>query len=115
MPNQIPISAAEKLAKKYGFRQVILLAWDGEWTNVVTWGDTVEDCAQAAHGGNLLKQKWGWPECNDQPARVQKLEKRVAELEALLAARQTLTQPKPSTHLDCVSTSSGKISFQEKR
>jgi len=83
MPKRIPITVAGQIAEKHNCRQVIVLAWDGELTHVVTYGKTVEDCAQAATGGNLLKQKWGWPECNDQPSRVKKLERRIAELEKL--------------------------------
>lgn len=33
----------------------------------------------SAFGENILKQKGGWPECNDQPSRVKKLEKELAE------------------------------------
>lgn len=72
MSKRLPISAAENVAKEHDLRQVILLAWDGELTHIVTFGKTVEDCAQAAQGGNILKEKWGWPECNDQPSRAKK-------------------------------------------
>ena len=64
--------------------QVILLAWDGTRSHVVTYGKTVEDCAQAAAGGNMLKQRWGWPECNDQPSRVKKLQAEIEDLKARL-------------------------------
>ena len=74
MPKRIPISAASTVAKTHNCRQVIVLAWDGELTHIVTYGKSTEDCAQAAQGGNLLKAKWGWPECNDQPSRVKALE-----------------------------------------
>lgn len=80
MPKKIPIRAARKVGKEHNCKQVILLAFDGKLTHVVTWGKTAEDCAQAADGGNMLKKKWGWPECNDQPSRVKKL---LAEIEEL--------------------------------
>jgi hypothetical protein len=82
MPKRIPITAAKKIAAEFNCSQVILLAWDGELTHIVTFGKTIEDCAQAAAGGNMLKRKWGWPECNDQPSRVRNLEARILELEA---------------------------------
>lgn len=88
---RIPVKAAKQVADEFDLKQVILLAWDGERTHIVTYGKTADDCAQAAAGGNMLKAKWGWPECNDQPSRVRVLENRVKELEAQLS--------KPSTGL----------------
>jgi len=82
MPRRIPIEAAKQVGVAQDCRQIILLAWDGELTHVVTWGKSVEDCAQAAAGGNMLKVKWGWPECNDQPSRVQKLQTELRAAEA---------------------------------
>ena len=82
---RLPIESAKSIAQKYNLRQVILCAWDGETTHIVTYGKSVEDCAQAATGGNILKQKWGWPECNDQPSRVKTLEQE----NALLRKRAT--------------------------
>jgi len=83
MPKRIPVSAAREIANRYGCRQVILLAWDGELTHVVTYGESTEDCSQAADGGNMLREKWGWPECNDQPSQVKRLQRRIADLEAI--------------------------------
>jgi hypothetical protein len=80
MPKRIPISAAKQIAESNGCRQVILLAWDGELTHIVTYGKTVDDCAQAAAGANMLKEKWGWPESNDQPSRVKRLELAMQDL-----------------------------------
>jgi|ERR1017187_854111 hypothetical protein len=67
MPQRLPIKAARNIGKEYDCKQVIVIAWDGELTHIVTWGKTIYDCDQAARGGNKLKEKWGWPECNDQP------------------------------------------------
>lgn len=86
--SRIPVKAAKEIAQQYDCRQVILLAWDGSYTHVVTYGKTADDCSQAADGGNMLKQKWGWPECNDQPSRVQRLEAEVARLTKALEATQ---------------------------
>lgn len=83
MPKRIPIKAARDVGREHGLQQVILVAWDGELTHVVTWGKTVEDCSQAADGGNRVKTALGWPEslCQDQPSRVRKLQERVKQLE----------------------------------
>lgn len=68
---RIPIVAAKRIADDYGQRQVVLVTWDGSTTHVVTYGRTVEECGQAAQGGNFVKRALGWPEtlCNDVPAR----------------------------------------------
>lgn len=72
MPKRIPISAAKKLAQEFDLKQVILTAWDGERTHVVTYGKSLEECKQAAQGGNLIKKVLGFPEemCADMPTRV---------------------------------------------
>jgi hypothetical protein len=86
MPKRIPIAAARRFAQEHNLRQVIVLAWDGELTHVVTYGKTLEDCDQAAAGGNKLKAALGWPESlRAEPSRVRKLLARIAELEKLLA------------------------------
>ena len=72
MPKRIPIAAAKRFAQEHGLTQVIIGAWDGKLTHVVTYGKTLTDCEQAAKGGNLFKRAMGWPEdmCNDVPARA---------------------------------------------
>lgn len=45
---RMPIAAAKAVAEKYGMRQVVLLAWDGETAHAVTYGVTKADCASAA-------------------------------------------------------------------
>jgi hypothetical protein len=77
---RIPVKAARKIADEYGQSQVILITWDrvtGK-THVVTYGRTVEDCKQAAAGGNAMKRFMGWPEelCNAQPARARRRAKK---------------------------------------
>jgi hypothetical protein len=82
---RIPISAAKRFADEFGQSHVIVLAWDGKEQHVVTYGRTVEECAQAAHGGNMVKRAAGWPDSlHADPAPVRKLKERVAELEAAL-------------------------------
>jgi len=83
MPKRIPFATAKAVGEKHpDVRQVILMAWDGEKTHIVTWGRSIDDCAQAAYGGNLAKISFGWPEelCKDEPARVKLLRKEIAEL-----------------------------------
>lgn len=71
---RITISAAKHIADEFDKDQVIILAFskkDGK-TWVTTYGRTVQDCQQAADGGNRLKRVMGWPEelCNAMPSRA---------------------------------------------
>lgn len=70
---KIPISAAKEISKKYGQTHVIIVTWDREdnRSHVVTYGKSVDDCKQAAQGGNLVKKALGWPDklCHAKPAR----------------------------------------------
>ena len=74
---RVPIVAAKRIADEFGKDQVIVLCFskaDGK-TWVTTYGRTIEDCKQAAEGGNRLKRAMGWPEelCDAQPARAKSL------------------------------------------
>lgn len=82
MPDKIPIEAAKEFARKHGCRQVIVMAWDGKLQHCVTYGETEEECAQAAIGGNRIKKALGWPESlMADPAPVKKLKQQVKDLE----------------------------------
>lgn len=87
MPKRVPIKTAREIGKQHGLSQVILLGWDGERTHVVTWGNTVEDCDQAALGGDRVKEALGWPAglLGDKPSRVKKMEAQIAELKKQLS------------------------------
>jgi uncharacterized protein YuzE len=73
---------AKDIAQEYNLKQVILCAWDGERTHIVTYGKTLEDCDQAAQGGNKIKKFLGWSEelCEAEPSRVKKLKKEIEQL-----------------------------------
>ena len=87
MPKRISISVAKEVAKSQGCRQVIICAWDGELTHVVTYGVSIEDCDQAAIGGHRIMDALGWPESlKATPSRVRAMQRRIAELEAALRA-----------------------------
>lgn len=60
---RIPISAAKEIGNKYDKDQVILVTFNKKIgdTWVTTWGRTVDECAQAAEGGNFVKEALGWP------------------------------------------------------
>ncbi len=60
----IPISAAEKIAKIYGYDQVIIVARKiGDHEHVTTYGKDKANCDVAARIGDFLKHKiMGWPE-----------------------------------------------------
>jgi hypothetical protein len=82
----IPVSAAQALAESLDLRQVIIAAWDGERTHVVTYGGSVEDSANAAAGGNVIKARLGWPESlRAESPKVLALQERIAELEKQLS------------------------------
>ena len=75
----IPITVAKEIASKYDKSQVIVITWDKlhNTTHVTTYGKTIEDCEQAAKGGNFIKKALGFPEelCNMIPARVKRKNK----------------------------------------
>jgi acetylornithine/succinyldiaminopimelate/putrescine aminotransferase len=63
----IPISAAERIAKDYGYDQVIIVARkvgdepDQHGEHVTTYGVNTDHCAVAARAGDFLKHKvMGW-------------------------------------------------------
>lgn len=65
----IPVSAAEKVAKQYGYDQVVIIARrvgeepDPHGEHVTTYGVNKAHCSVAARIGNFLKHKvMGWPE-----------------------------------------------------
>ena len=71
---RIPIKEAKDIASRYALNQVIIVAWDATngLTHVVTYGKTVEECEQAAKGGNMVKKALGWPDelCHAAPRRA---------------------------------------------
>ena len=86
MSKRIPINAAKEFCVKQKCTQVIIAAWDGECTHIITYGKSLEDCAQAAEGGNKIKAALGWPkDLEAEPRRVQVLKDKVKELEERLA------------------------------
>lgn len=87
MTGKIPVFVAERIAINHYLRQVILVAWDGEQTHVVTYGVTTEESGQAAEGGNRVKAALGWPEdlCKEQSPRVKALVDEITNLNGRLA------------------------------
>lgn len=69
----VPIGAARKIAEEFDKDQVIVVCWDKAHgkTHVTTYGKTIEECEQAAKGGNLVKKALGWPDelCHAKPKR----------------------------------------------
>lgn len=67
----IPIAAAERIAKDYGYDQVVIIARrvgeppapHGE--HVTTYGVDREHCASAALQGRALRRFMGWPNEED--------------------------------------------------
>lgn len=63
MTKPIPIKAAERVAKEYGYQQVIIYARDCESgaEHMTTYGVTKAHCSAAAKIGDFLKYKvMGW-------------------------------------------------------
>lgn len=98
----IPVAAARRVAKDFAKDQVIIVTWDKAHgkTHVTTYGRTVEDCAQAATGGNAVKRALGWPEslCNAEPPRVTKLKAIAGAAEALAVAMARVPVPRDVVH-----------------
>ena len=80
--NRLPIFAAQRIADDYGQDQVIVVTFDktSGLTHVVTYGRSLEECEQAAIGGNKVKAALGWPESlrHAEPARVKRAQARKA-------------------------------------
>lgn len=90
MPDTLPIEAAKAVADAWDLHQVILLAWDGKNTHVVTYGATDKDSLEAAQGGNAIKQWMRWPDelCQSEPPVLLALRSRIHELETQLAMQK---------------------------
>jgi hypothetical protein len=70
---EIPIKEAKRIAKLYGWDEVILIGQTGNKQHVTTFGKTIGDCFRAAMNGNLIKRNlFGWPEaeCQAKPRRL---------------------------------------------
>lgn len=74
MSKRIPISWAKKIAKELGYTQVVIHAYDNETgtQHVTTYGKTINDCDNAAKGGNAIKKLLKWDEdlCETKPRRI---------------------------------------------
>lgn len=70
----LPIEAAENVAKAFNQAQVILVTWDAldHVVHTVSYGKTTDDCAQAALGANLVREALGFEEslCHKVPYRA---------------------------------------------
>ncbi len=73
-PVNIPISSVQKYARAHNLKQVIMLGWDGQDTHIVSYGETLDDCDQAAIGANKVKALFNWPDnLMAEPSRITKL------------------------------------------
>jgi len=59
MPKRIAIAAAHRFVKENDLRQIIIVAWDGEFTHIVTYGVSKAECKQAAQGGEVIAKALG--------------------------------------------------------
>jgi len=52
-------------AREHELAQVIVVGWGANGlTHVVTWGESLQDSAQAAQGGNFVKNALGFPDAD---------------------------------------------------
>ncbi len=59
----IPISVAERVAKNYGYEQVVIYArktGEDGGEHMTTYGTNKEHCSIAARMGDVLKKFMGW-------------------------------------------------------
>lgn len=93
---RIPIATAKRIADEHGQKQVIVVTFgDDGITHVVTYGKSVEDCDQAAIGGNFVKRALGWPDelCHAESSRVKRMRGEIAHLnEELRATNEEIVQ-----------------------
>lgn len=59
--SEIHFDVLKELAANYGLSHVVLLAHDGKTDQVVTYGVSVLESAQAAAMGNRMKDALDWP------------------------------------------------------
>jgi hypothetical protein len=83
---RIPIKTAKEIGKYYGYTQVIIHAYDGQSgiQHITTWGESMEDCDNAALGGNEIKKLLKWEDSDAVPNRVKKLQDEILELKKLI-------------------------------
>lgn len=58
----IPIQVARSLAKKYGYAEIVILAYNPgpETKAVCTYGKSLENAINAENRGNALRMSLGW-------------------------------------------------------
>ena len=70
---RIPIAIAKEISKKYEYPEIVIFAYDPDsgQQHITTYGESVEQCEDAAKAGNYLKKRLGWPDelCNAKPRR----------------------------------------------
>lgn len=75
---RIAIKSAKTFCNENKCKQVIIFAWDGERQHVLTYGNTPENCDQAAQGGDKLKKILGWTGVKKQyPSRLKEIKKKI--------------------------------------
>lgn len=88
MSKKIPISAAKKISEEFEFPEVVIFAYDPDSgkQHVTTFGQTKEQCEDAAKAGNFLKKALNWPDelCHAEP----NLEKKIEEIEETDASKE---------------------------
>jgi hypothetical protein len=85
MPDHIPWERAQDFAEKNGCSRVVIVAFDGERTHVVTWGLSVEDSDVACDVGNWFKEENDWPaRFEAESPKVKALREQIAHLQGTI-------------------------------
>lgn len=117
---EVPFSVAKQIADDFDKTQVIIVTWDSEneIQTVTTYGRNRLASAQAAQGGNFVKEALGWPDqlCHDAPewwqTNIEKIGKLADTVDNLLAAMSLPVSPK--IHLDGLRDNLARLSLELK-
>lgn len=71
---EITIEMAKFISRKTEYPEIIIMGYDpvSGQQHVTTYGETKEQCLDAAKAGNFIKKACGWPDelCHAKPRRM---------------------------------------------
>jgi len=102
--SDIEFETAKELAKEFGLTHVVILAHDGKRDQVITYGTSTLESAQAAQMGNRMKDALKWP------ASLHAMSGRA---ERVIQAANDFVHNVENHHIENASSFTGDRSFQE--